>query len=115
MHNSNIKAVTHYFIIFENNNIMTFVDSNIIPPPNITNSHGNSGSVLIGSIIFNNNKYLVEGRKFGTQGIYWEIDGLGFIITSNNRPIVFSNNELNNSEMNQNFTMWHTAGISLKN
>jgi hypothetical protein len=94
---------------------MTITDSIIIPPPNITNSHGDSGAVLIGSIIFNNNKYVVEGRKFGSQGIYWEIDGLGFIITSNNGPIVFSNNELNISEINQNFKMWHTAGISLKN
>jgi hypothetical protein len=94
---------------------MTFVDSIIIPPPNITTSYGNSGSVLIGSIIFNNNKYVVEGRKFGTQGIYWEIDGLGFVITSNNKPIVFSNNELNNSETNQNFTMWHRTGMNLLN
>jgi hypothetical protein len=94
---------------------MTFVDSIIIPPPNITTSYGNSGSVLIGSIIFNNNKYVVEGRKFGTQGIYWEIDGLGFVITSNNKPIIFSNNEMNNSDIHQTFTMWHTAGILLKN
>jgi hypothetical protein len=92
---------------------MTITDSIIIPPPNITNSHGDSGAVLIGSIIFNNNKYVVEGRKFGTQGIYWEIDGLGFIITSNNRPIVFSNNQLHTAEFVKTFTMWHDSGIHL--
>ena len=95
--------------------MMTFADSIITPPPNSTNSHGDSGAVLIGFIIFKNNKYAVEGRKFGENSIYWEVEELGFVITSDNSPIVFANNELNNYEIYQTFTMWHTAGISLKN
>ena len=94
---------------------MTFVDSIITPPPNITDSHGNSDAVLICSILFKNKKYAVEGRKFGQESIYWEVEELGLVITSNNNTIVFSNNELNTSEFNQNFTMWHEAGVNLLN
>jgi hypothetical protein len=94
---------------------MTITDNILVPPPNITGTEGNSDLFLVCSIIFKNNKYSVEGRKFGKDSIYWNVDELGFVITSNNNTIVFSNNELNNSEINQNFIMWHTAGISLKN
>ena len=94
---------------------MTITDNILVPPPNITETEGNSDSFLVCSIIFKNNKYSVEGRKFGEDSIYWDVDELGFVITSNNNTIVFSNNELNNSEINRNFTMWHTAGISRKN
>jgi hypothetical protein len=94
---------------------MTITDNILVPPPNITGTEGNSDSFLVCSIIFKNNKYSVEGRKFGEDSIYWDVDELGFVITSNNNTIVFSNNELNNSEINRNFTMWHTAGISRKN
>jgi hypothetical protein len=94
---------------------MTITDSIIIPPPNITNSHGDSGSLLIGSIIFNNNRYVVEGRKFGTDSIYWDVEELGFVITSNKSPIVFSLNELNTPAITQTFTIWHQAGVNLLN
>ena len=94
---------------------MTFVDSIITPAPNITNSLVDSYSVLICSIIFNNNKYVVEGQKFGTQGIYWEIDGLGFVMTSNKTKIIFSIPEFDTLEMTETFTMWHETGIELLN
>lgn len=94
---------------------MTLTDNILVPPPNITGTEGNSDSFLVCSIIFKNNKYSVEGRKFGADSIYWDVEELGCVITSNNSTIVFSNNELNTSEINQIFTMWHTAGISLKN
>ncbi len=49
---------------------MTITDNILVPPPNITGTEGNSDSFLICSIIFKNNKYSVEGRKFGTDSIY---------------------------------------------
>ena len=94
---------------------MTFIDSIITPPPYFTNSQGDSDAVLICSIFFKNKKYAVEGRKFGQESICWEVEELGFLITSNNNTIVFSNNELNTPEINQIFTMWHEAGIDLFN
>ena len=94
---------------------MTLTDNILVPPPNITGTKGNSDSFLVCSIIFKNNKYSVEGRKFGAYSVYWDVEEFGFVITSNKIPIVFSNNELNTSEMNQIFTMWHEAGIDLFN
>ncbi|PHX92488.1 MAG: hypothetical protein CK532_02545 [Flavobacteriales bacterium] len=86
------------------------------PPQNDSRIHGgDSDSFLACSIIFKYNKYPVEGRKFGTQGIYWEIDGLGFVITSNESETVFSNSELNTYTISNNFAMWHAAGIALFN
>jgi hypothetical protein len=113
MHNSNIKAVTHYFIIFENNNPMTITDNILVPPPNITGTEGNSDSFLVCSIIFKNNDYSVEGRKFSQDSICWDVKELGFVITSNESHIGFSLIELNSPEMCQTFTMWHKTGINL--
>jgi len=85
----------------------------INPPTANIGNQGDSGIVLICSIIFKNNKYAVEGRKYGMDSIYWEVEGLGFFITSNNSPIVFSNNELNTYENIQTFNIWHKAGMGL--
>lgn len=85
------------------------------PPSSQIGNQGDSDIILICSIIFKNKKHWVEGRKFGENSIYWEVEELGFVITSDNSPIVFANNELNNYEIYQTFTMWHNAGISLKN
>jgi hypothetical protein len=92
---------------------MTLTDRITKPPPSDSRNNGDSDSILICSIIFKSKKYGVEGRKFGAQGIYWVIDGLGFVITSNQSPIVFSVNELNTPEMTQTFTMWHNSGMGL--
>jgi hypothetical protein len=92
---------------------MTFVDSIITPPPNITDSQGYSDAVLICSIFFKNKKYAVEGRKYGMDSIYWDVEELGFVMTSNNKATVFSLNELNTPEITQTFTMWHKAGMGL--
>ena len=94
---------------------MTVIENIHIPPTNNTDTEGDSESYWVCSIIFKNNKYSVVGRKFGTYSIYWEIEGLGFIITSKNSPIVFSNNELYTTEIHQTFTMWNTVGISIIN
>ncbi len=94
---------------------MTITDNILVPPPNITGTEGNSDSFLICSIIFKNNKYSVEGRKFGADSIYWDIEEFGFVITSNHSPTVFSVNELNSPESTQTFRMWHEAGMGLKN
>ena len=91
---------------------MTFTDSIFKHPPYNTDTEGDSDSSLVCSIIFKNNKYAVEGRKFGQESIYWDVIDLGFVITSNKSPIVFSNNELNTSEVVKTFTMWHSAGLS---
>lgn len=87
----------------------------INPPTSEISNQGGSDIILICSIIFKNKKHRVQGRKFGMDSIYWDVEELGFVITSDNSPIVFANNELNNAEIYQTFTMWHTAGISLKN
>lgn len=92
---------------------MTFTDNILVPPTNITGTEGNSDSFLVCSITFDNNKYSVEGRKFGTDSIYWDVEELGFVMTSNNKATVFSLNELNTPEINQTFTMWHNAGMGL--
>jgi len=85
----------------------------INPSTNNTSNHGDSDSILICSIIFKNKKYGVEGQKFGTQGIYWVIDGLGFVITSNQSPTGFSLIELNTIDITKTFAMWHNAGMGL--
>jgi|LakMenEpi03Aug12_release.lakeMendotaPanAssembly.Ray.scaffolds.fasta_scaffold663356_2 hypothetical protein len=87
----------------------------INPPTYQIGNQGDSNSFLVSTLIFKNKKYGVEGRKFGMDSMYWEVEELGCVITSNNSTIIFSNNELNTYEMNQIFTMWHTTGISLKN
>ena len=91
---------------------MTITDSIHFPPPNITGTEGNSDSFLVCSIIFKNNEYSVEGRKFGTNSICWDVEELGFVITSKS-PIVFSFSELGTLEISQTFTMWHNAGMGL--
>ena len=92
---------------------MTITDNILVPPPNITGTEGNSDSFLVCSIIFKNNKYSVEGRKFGQESICWEVEELGFVMTSNNKATVFSLNELGTLEITQTFTMWHEAGMGL--
>jgi len=92
---------------------MTITDSILLPPPNNTDAEGYSDSFLVCSIIFKNNEYSVEGRKFKTDSIYWDVEELGFIITSNQSPIVFSLNELNKPEINQTFATWHKTGMNL--
>ena len=92
---------------------MTITDNILVPPPNITETEGNSDSFLVCSIIFENNKYSVEGRKFGRNSIYWDVEELGFVITSNKSRIDFSFSE--SLEITQSFTMWHEAGINLLN
>ena len=93
---------------------MTITDNILVPPPNITGTQGNSDSFLVCSIIFKNNKYSVEGRKFGTDSIYWDVEELGFVITSNEKSlIVFSFSELGTLEITQTFTMWHNAEMGL--
>ena len=94
---------------------MTITDNILVPPPNITGTEGNSDSFLVCSIIFKNNKYSVEGRKFGADSIYWDVEELGFVITSNQSHIAFSFSELGTLEITQSFTMWHKAGINLLN
>lgn len=95
---------------------MTITDNILVPPPNITDSHGNSDAVLICSIFFKNKKYAVEGRKFGRNSIYWDVEVLGFVITSNEKSlIVFSFSELGTLEITQTFTMWHETGVNLLN
>ena len=94
---------------------MTITDNILVPPPNITGTEGNSDSFLVCSIIFKNNKYSVEGRKFSQDSIYWDVEELGFVMTSNNEATVFSLNELGTLEITQTFTMWHKAGMGLKN
>lgn len=85
----------------------------INPPTTNIRNHGDSESILICSIIYNNKKYGVKGRKFGTESIYWDVEALGFVITSSQKPIVFSSDELNTHEYIQTFTMWQKAGINL--
>jgi hypothetical protein len=92
---------------------MTITDYILFPPPNITGTGGNSDSILVCSIIFKNKEYSVEGRKFSEDSIYWDVEELGFVITSNNSPIVFSNNQLHTAEFVKTFTMWHDSGIHL--
>jgi len=94
---------------------MTITDSILLPPPNITGTEGNSDSILVCSIFFKNKKYAVEGRKSGMDSIYWDVEELGFVITSNKIPIVFSLNELNTPAITQTFTIWHQAGVNLLN
>ena len=91
---------------------MTITDNILVPPPNITGTEGNSDYFLVCSIIFKNNKYSVEGRKFKTDSIYWEVEEMGFVITSKG-PIVFSFSELGTLEIQKTFTMWHEAGMGL--
>ena len=88
---------------------MTITDDILVPTPNITGTEGDSDSFLVCSIIFKNNKYSVVGRKFGADSI----EEFGFVITSNQSPIVFSVNELNSPESTQTFRMWHEAGMGL--
>jgi hypothetical protein len=90
---------------------MSITDNILVPPSNIAGIEDNSDSFLVCSIIFKNNKYYVEGRKFGMDSIYWEVEELGLIITSNHSPIVFSNSELNTPDIKQTFTLWHEAGM----
>lgn len=92
---------------------MIQLQRSINPPTTHTRNHGDSDSILICSIIYNNKKYGVEGRKFGTESIYWDVEALGFVITSSHKPIVFSSDELNTHEYIQTFTMWQKAGINL--
>lgn len=94
---------------------MTITDKILVPPPNITGTEGDSDSFLVCSILFKNNKYSVEGRKFGADSIYWDVEEFGFVITSNHSPTVFSVNELNSPENTQTFTMWHEAGVNFLN
>jgi hypothetical protein len=99
------------FLIFENNNEMIQTEMTINPPTFNTIKKEDSDAVFISSIIFKNEKYRVEGRKFGMDSIYWDIEELGFVITSNKSPIVFSFNELDTAEITQTFAMWHEAGM----
>ncbi len=92
---------------------MTITDYILVPPPNIKGTGGRSDSILVCSIIFKNNDYPVVGRKFSEDSIYWDVEELGFIITSNQSPIVFSLNELNKPEINQTFATWHKTGMNL--
>ena len=92
---------------------MTITDNILVPPPNITGTEGNSDSFLVCSIIFENNEYSVEGRKFGTDSIYWAVEDLGFVITSNKSQIDFSIPLFDASEMSKTFTSWHEAGLNL--
>ena len=92
---------------------MIKTEREINPPTSNTSKHGDSNSILICSILFKNKKYRVEGRKFGSDSIYWDVEELGFVMTSNNKATVFSSNELNTPEFTQTFTMWHKAGMGL--
>jgi|GEM_PF-4507151 len=93
---------------------MTITDYILVPPPHNADTKGDSDTFVVCSVIFENNEYSVEGRKFGTDSIYWEVEELGFVITSKS-PIVFSFSELGTLEITQTFTMWHKAGIGLLN
>ncbi len=94
---------------------MTITDYILVPPPNIKGTGGRSDSILVCSIIFKNNDYPVVGRKFSEDSIYWEVEEMGFAITSNQSPIVFSFSELDTLEISQIFNIWHEAGINLLN
>jgi len=91
---------------------MILTDRITKPPPSDSRNNGDSDSILICSIIFKNKKYGVEGRKFGRNSIYWDVEELGFVITSKS-PIIFSFSELGTLEISQTFTMWHNAGMGL--
>jgi hypothetical protein len=92
---------------------MIITDYILVSPPNIAGTEGNSDSFLVCSIIFKNNEYSVEGRKFSEDSIYWDVEGLGFVITSNQSLIIFSFSELGTLEIQKTFTMWHNAGMGL--
>ena len=91
---------------------MILTDRITKPPPSDSRNIGDSDSIFICSIIFKNKKYGVEGRKFGTDSICWDVEELGFVITSKG-PIVFSFSELGTLEITQTFTMWHESGMGL--